>query len=65
MTIYNGTQEFIKRYSRKQMYISDEQLHAMQLCIYHCIKVQVNGLKGGHISQICRCTGSHCWPGGD
>jgi len=32
--IYNGTQEFLKHKSSNKMYISDEQLHAMELCIY-------------------------------
>jgi len=37
VTIYNGTQEFLKHKSRNKTYISDEQLHAMELCIYHGI----------------------------
>jgi len=40
------------------MYLSDEQLQAMECCIYHGIKVQVEGLEGERLSQICRCTGS-------
>jgi hypothetical protein len=63
--IYCGTQEFIKHKSRNKMYISDEQLHAMELCIYHGIEVQVEGLDGEHISQMCRCTESQSWRGGD
>jgi hypothetical protein len=47
------------------MYISDEPLHAMELCIYHGIKVQVEGLEGELISQMCRYTGSQGWRGGD
>jgi hypothetical protein len=58
MAIYSATWEFIKHKSRNKTYISDEQLHAMELCIYHGIKVQVEGLDGEHISQMCRCTGS-------
>jgi len=54
--IYSGTREFIKRKSRNKTYISDEQLHAMELCIYHSIKVQVEGLEGERISQMCRRT---------
>jgi len=46
MTIYNSTREFLKDQSRNKTYISDEQLHAMELCIYHGIKVQVLGLEG-------------------
>jgi len=37
----------------------------MELCIYHGIKVQVEGLEGEHISQMCQCTGSKSWSGGD
>jgi len=65
MAIYSGTQEFIKHKSRNKTYISNEQLHAMELCIYHGIKVQVEGLDGGRISQIFRCTGSQSWCGGN
>jgi len=63
--IYSSTREFIKRKSRNKTYISDEQLHAMELCIYHGIKFQVEGLEGERISQMCRCTGSQSWCGGD
>jgi hypothetical protein len=56
--IYSGTREFIKHKSRNKTYISDEKLHAMELCIYHGIKVQVESLEGERISQMCRCTGS-------
>jgi len=59
--IYSGTREFIKHMSRNKRYISDEQLHAMELCIYHGIKVQVEGLEGERMSQMCRCTGSQSW----
>jgi hypothetical protein len=65
MAIYRGTREFIKHKSRNKMYISDEQLHTMELCIYHGIKVQVEGLPGEHISQMCHCTGSQSWHRGD
>jgi len=63
--IFSGTQEFIKHKSRNKMYISDEQLHAMELCIYHGIKVQVEGLGGERISQMSRCTRSQSRHGGD
>jgi hypothetical protein len=36
----------------------------MELCIYHGIMVQVEGLDGERISQIYRCTGSQSWRGG-
>jgi len=65
MAICSGTREFIKHKSRKKMYISDEQLHPMELCTYHGIKVKVEGLDGECISQMCRCTGSQSWCGGD
>jgi hypothetical protein len=63
--IYSGTLEFIKHKSRNKTYISDEQLHAMDLCIYNGFKVQVEGLQGECISQMYRCTGSQSWRGGD
>jgi len=33
VAIYSGTREFIKHKSRNKTYISDEQLHAKELCI--------------------------------
>jgi len=63
--IYSGTQEFINDKSRNKTYISDEQLHAMEICIHQGIKVQVQGVDGERISQMCRCTGSQSWCGGD
>jgi len=65
VTIFNGTPEFLKQKSPNMTYILGEQLHAMELCIYHGVKVQVEGLEGERISQICRCTGSQSWRGGD
>jgi hypothetical protein len=65
VAIYSGTQEFIKHQSRKKTYISDEQLHAMELCIYHGIKVQAEGLDHEHISEMCRRTGSQSGRGGN
>jgi hypothetical protein len=65
VAIYSGTREFIKYKSRNKTYILDEQLHAMELCIYHGIKVQVEGLDGERISQMCRYTGSQSWHGED
>jgi hypothetical protein len=64
VAIYSATQEFIKHKNPNKTYISDVQLHAMELCFYHFIKVQVEGLDGEPISQICRCTGSQSWGGG-
>jgi len=37
----------------------------MELCIHHGNKVEVEGLHGERISQMCRCTGSQSWRGGD
>jgi len=65
VAIYSSTREFILHKSYNNTYISDEQLHAMELCIYHGIKVQVEGLDGECISEMCRCTGSQSWRGGD
>jgi len=64
-TLYNGTQVFLNPTSLSNRYISDEQLHAMELCMYHGIKVQVEGLECERISQICRYTRSESWRGGD
>jgi hypothetical protein len=63
--IYRGSQEFIKHMSRNKTYISDEPLHPMELCIYHGINVQVEGLEDEQISEMCRCTGSQSLRGGD
>jgi len=65
VAIFSGRWEFIKHKSRNKAYVSDEQLHAMELCIYHGIKIQDEGLDGERISQISRCTGSHSLRGGD
>jgi hypothetical protein len=65
VAIYSGTWEFIKHKSRNKMYISDKQLRALKLCIYHAIQIQVEGLDDERISQMCRCTGSQRWRGGD
>jgi len=65
VAIYSGLREFIKHKSRNKTYISDEQTHAMDLCIHHGIKVQLEGLDGERISVIGRCTGSQSWCRGD
>jgi hypothetical protein len=57
MAIYSSTWQFFKHKSRNKTYRSDEHLQAMELCIYHGIKVQVEGLDGERISQMCRGTG--------
>jgi len=58
VAIYSGIYGFIKHMSLNKTYISDEKPHAMELCIYHGITLQVEGLDGECISQMCRCTGS-------
>jgi len=65
VAIYSSTREFIKHQSCNKTYMSDEQMHAMDLCICHSIKVQVEGSEGECISQMCRCTGSQSGQGGD
>jgi len=65
VAIYSGMGEFIQYIRHNKTYILDEQLHAMELCIYHGIKVQVEDLECEHISEMCRCTGSQSWSGGD
>jgi len=65
VAIYTGMREFIKHRSRNKTYILDEQLHTMELCIYHGIRIHVEGLDGERISQMCRCTGSQSWRRGD
>jgi hypothetical protein len=57
VALYGGTREFIKHKSCNKIYISGELLHTMELCIYHGIQVQVEGLDGEHISQMCRWLG--------
>jgi hypothetical protein len=44
VTIYNSTRDVLKHKSRSKTYISDEQPHSMELCIYHDIQVQVECL---------------------
>jgi hypothetical protein len=44
VTIYTSTQKFLQHKSHNKTYISNEQLHTMELCIYRGIKVQVEGL---------------------
>jgi hypothetical protein len=63
--IYSGTQQFRMHKSGNKTYISNEQQPTMELCIYHCITVQIEGLEGESISQMCRCTGSQGWRRGD
>jgi len=43
VSIYSGTLVFIKHKDPNKTYISDEQLHAMELSICYRISVQVEG----------------------
>jgi len=63
--IYSRMQEFIKHKGRNKTYMSEERLHSMELCVYHGIKVQGEGLEGKRISQMCRCTRRLSWCRGD
>jgi len=65
VALYSGTWQFIWHKSGNKMYIPDEQLHAMEIWIYHGIKVQVEGSEGERICQIWRWTGSQRGRGGD
>ena len=53
MAIYSGTTVFIKHKSCNKTYMLNEQLHTMELWNYQGIKVQVEGLEGEYISQMC------------
>jgi len=63
--INSSMRQFIKHKCCNKKYISDEQLHALELCIYNDIKVPVEGLDGEHISQMCPCRGKPSRQGGD
>jgi hypothetical protein len=63
--LYSSTREFTQHKGQNKTYLSDEQLHSMELCICHGINFQVEGLDGERISQMCRCTGSKSWRRGD
>jgi len=65
VVIYSGTQEFIRHKGCNKMYISDAQLHAMELFIHPAIQVQVESLAVERISQMSRWTGSQGLRGGD
>ena len=65
VAIFSGTREFIKHKCYNKMYISDEQLHPMELCIHEGIQVQAEGINGECICQMSRCTGSQSWHGGN
>jgi hypothetical protein len=52
VAIYSGTPECIEHKSCNKTYISEEQPHPMELCIYHGIRAQVEGIDGECISQM-------------
>jgi hypothetical protein len=58
VAIFSSTPQFIQHKSSNKTYILHEQLHAMELCIYHGLIVEVDGLEGERISQLCQRTGS-------
>jgi hypothetical protein len=63
--LYNGVREIIKQRSSNGTYLSDDQLLAVELCVYHGVKVEVEDLNGDRQFQICRCTGNQPWRGRD
>jgi hypothetical protein len=65
VAIHSSTWEIINYRSHNMTYISDKQLPAMVLCIYHGINVEVEGLERERMCQICRYTGSQSWCRGD
>jgi hypothetical protein len=65
MAIYSNMPEIFNHRRCNNKYVSEEKLDAIELGIYHCIMVEVKGLEGEHISQMCQYTGSQSWPGGD
>jgi hypothetical protein len=60
-----GTQASIKPKSRDKAYISDEQLHPIELYIYDGNNLQVKGLQCERIFEMCRCTGCMSCHGGN
>jgi len=65
LTMYNTTGYSIKHMSRNTIYISDEQLHAMELCICCSNMAQFDGLVGACTFHSWRCTWSQSCHGGD
>jgi hypothetical protein len=63
--IYSRNREFINHGHHNKTYISDEQLDAMELSIYHGIKIQVECLDCRCISEMCQCIGSQSCHRGD
>jgi len=61
MAMYSSTCVFIKRKHHNKSSISDEQLQAMELSIYHGLKVQVEGFDGERMSRMGPCTRSPSW----
>jgi hypothetical protein len=53
VAIYSRTWEFMKHKSHNKPYISDGQLHRMELSIYHGIKVLGKGSDGEDVTQMC------------
>ena len=53
IAIYSGMRKCINHNVPGMTYILDEQFHGMELCIYHGIKVLVEGLDCKRISLMC------------
>jgi len=61
--IFSRMKECITHKSGNMMCIWNEHLQAMELCIYHGIKVHLQGSEGERISKMCQCTHSQSWCG--
>ena len=61
MAMNCGTWEVMKCKCCNKTYSWDEQLHRKELCISCGSKLEVLGLEGERISQMCRCTESQRW----
>jgi len=63
--IYTDTWVFIRYQSHNNIYISDEQLHAIKHSICHVTQVHIEGFEAEHRSEICSPTTSQSWRGGN
>jgi hypothetical protein len=52
VALHSGAWKSFTHMSCNKTYISDDQLHALEVCIYHGIEAQVDGLEGELISQM-------------
>jgi hypothetical protein len=65
MAICRAMLECIQHHSYFKCYLSADQLHAMDLIVHHGIDLQVVGLDGEPISEMCQCTEIQSWRLGD